>query len=79
LQNKWQNLDSSNGTFDLFNAFYDTRNESDPMIRILAFTNPSPTVKLYCSLVFDDFEVPVLIETHNHRALWIGFGGDDVW
>lgn len=69
----WQQLETSNGTFKMFNAYYDNRSfyKDQPLVRILAYINVvDPTVKTFCQLWFKDFEEPVTSEVFEYRLLW---------
>lgn len=65
----WQVLETSNGTFKMFNAYYDTRRESE--IRILSFINVvNPTVKTYCQLWYAKIEDPIIVPVHKYQVIW---------
>jgi hypothetical protein len=66
----WQVLTTSNGTFKIFNAYYDTRADFR-IIRILAFINRvDPAVKTFCQLKFRELVEPVIVETFEYRLIW---------
>lgn len=78
IENKyWQVLHTSNGTFKMFNAYYDHRNffKNDPVIRILTFYNRVKSgLKTHCQLWFDGVEEPIIAEIHRIRIIW-----NDIW
>ena len=64
---------TSNGTFKLFNAYYDNRiyYKQDPVIRIIAFIDKvDPEVKTFCQLWFKELQEPVVVETFEYRLIW---------
>lgn len=69
----WQVLETSNGTFKMFNAYYDNREASKvgPVIRILAYINqPFIEVKTFCQFKFTGSRDPIVVETHEYRLMW---------
>lgn len=68
----WQILTTSNGTFKMFNAYYDTRNASEhAVIRILTFIDkPFPEVKTFCQLRFTGIKDPIISATYEYRLMW---------
>lgn len=69
----WQTLRTSNGTFQLYGAYYDIRNMSriGPAVRILGMINRiEPTVKTFCQLWFDSIKEPVFIHTLEYKYIW---------
>jgi len=71
--NYWQNLHTSNGTFQLFGAYYDVRNASkvNPSVRILGMINRiEPTIKTYCQFWFESQEEPVFMEVLEYKYIW---------
>ncbi|XP_069187451.1 uncharacterized protein [Procambarus clarkii] len=70
----WQVLQTSNGTFYLFSAFYDNRtlNKKKPSLRILGMMNRiNPTVKTHCQIWYDDNNSPVISNITEYRYIWI--------
>lgn len=74
VENKyWQLLHTSNGTFKMFNAYYDQRAyfKRAPLVRILAFINRvDPVVETYCHLWFDNVEKPFIVKTLSYKLIW---------
>jgi hypothetical protein len=71
--NHWQVLETSDGTFKIFNAYYDKRNynQDDPVVRILALVNRvKPKVKTFCQFWYKDITAPFSSETHEYKMLW---------
>ncbi|KAK7793902.1 hypothetical protein R5R35_003579 [Gryllus longicercus] len=69
----WQVLQSTNGTFQLYGAYYDVRRFSKigPAIRILGMINRiEPTVKTYCQLWFESLKEPVLVKVMEYKYIW---------
>lgn len=69
----WQVLSTSNGTFKMFNAYYDDRNAQKfyPLVRILAMINRvDPVVTTHCQLWFQGFEKPLVVKTFEYRLMW---------
>lgn len=70
----WQNLDTSNGTFKIFNAYYDTRTipfYEYSVIRIIAFINrKDPTVKTSCQIWYENLNEPVIVPVLEYRLMW---------
>jgi len=69
----WQTLHTTNGTFQLFGAYYDVRKTSriGPAVRILGMINRiEPTVKTYCQFWFDNVNAPVLVKTMEYKYIW---------
>lgn len=68
----WQVLKTSNGTFKMFNAYYDIRNyfAEDPVIKILAYINRVDPGKIFCQMRFKDVREPLVIEAHEYRVIW---------
>jgi hypothetical protein len=67
----WQRFLSSNGTFYLYNAFYDYRSviPSYPSIRILSMVNRVTPIPVYCRITFQDEPIPLVVEA-NYRYIW---------
>lgn len=69
----WQLLHTSNGTFKMFNAYYDNRAffKKNPLVRILAFINRvDPVVRTYCQLWFNGMTTPYTVETVEYKLIW---------
>ncbi|KAG7197192.1 hypothetical protein KM043_007270 [Ampulex compressa] len=69
----WQTMKTSNGTFQLFGAYYDRRRLSriGPAIRIVGMINRiEPTVKTYCQLWYDGEKEPKVVETLEYKYIW---------
>lgn len=75
----WQTLRTSNGTFQLFGAYYDVRKKSriGPAIRILGMIDRiEPMVKTYCQLWFDGQNEPVVVKTFEYKYIWFNKWGN---
>lgn len=73
----WQVLNTTNGTFMIFNAYYDDRSafKNEPTIRIIAFLNRlKPKIQTFCQLWFKDLKEPVVVRPFEYRLIW-----KDVW
>lgn len=69
----WQTMHTTNGTFQLYGAYYDVRRFSriGPAVRILGMINRiEPTVKTYCQFWFDGQKEPVLVKTMEYKYIW---------
>ena len=69
----WQSLKTSNGTFQLFGAFYDNRKLSriGPAIRIVGMINRiEPMIKTYCQLWYDGEREPKVVEILEYKYIW---------
>ncbi|KAJ8890973.1 hypothetical protein PR048_010482 [Dryococelus australis] len=69
----WQTLRTSNGTFQLFGAYYDIRKLSriGPALRILGMINRiEPAVKTYCQMWFDNLKEPALVKVMEYKYIW---------
>ncbi|KAK0167529.1 hypothetical protein PV327_004916 [Microctonus hyperodae] len=69
----WQTIRTSNGTFQLFGAYYDNRKLSriGPAIRIVGMIDRiEPTVKTYCQLWYDDEKVPQIVDILEYKYIW---------
>jgi hypothetical protein len=63
----WQTLRTSNGTFQLYGAYYDVRSHSriGPAVRILGMMDRiEPKIKTYCQFWFADLKEPAIIEVN---------------
>ena len=75
----WQTLNTSNGTFQLFGAFYDNRKLSriGPAIRIVGMINRiEPTIKTYCQLWYDGEREPKVVEILEYKYIWYSKWGN---
>lgn len=75
----WQTLRSSNGTFQLFGAYYDVRKASllGPSVRILGMIDRiEPKVKTYCQLWFDGQKEPSIVKTFEYKYIWFNKWGN---
>jgi hypothetical protein len=69
----WQTLQTTNGTFQLFGAYYDIRKSSriGPAVRILGMIDRiAPTVKTYCQFWFDGQKDPIIVKTFEYKYIW---------
>lgn len=69
----WQTMRTSNGTFQLFGAFYDHRKLSriGPAIRIVGMIDRiEPIVKTHCQLWYDGEREPKIVETLEYKYIW---------
>lgn len=75
----WQVTNTSNGTFYLFNAYFDDRVAvNGSVIRILGLINTlRPTVKTYCQMWFVGIIQPVPVEVHEYRIMWPEYWGEN--
>lgn len=75
----WQTVRTSNGTFQLFGAYYDIRNRSllGPAVRILGMIDRiEPNVKTYCQLWFDGQKEPYIVKTFEYKYIWYNKWGN---
>lgn len=79
IENKyWQVLETANGTFKMFTAYYDNREfyQNQPLIRIIAFINGvDPVVKTFCQLSYSDLDQPLMSEAFEYLLMWLTFWG----
>ncbi|XP_026470406.1 uncharacterized protein LOC113374645 [Ctenocephalides felis] len=69
----WQTLRTSNGTFQLYNAYYDARRRSliGPSVRILGMIDRiEPTIVTYCQFWFADQQTPVFVKLFEYKYVW---------
>lgn len=69
----WQVMNSTNGTFYLYNAYFDDREDliNGSVIRILAFINKiDPMVKTYCQMWFEGFTSAVPVDVQEYTVIW---------
>lgn len=76
----WQVTKTTNGTFYLFNAYYDDREAvNGSLVRILGLINRiRPTVKTYCQMWFFGMLDPIPVEVHDYRVLWPDYWGENI-
>ena len=75
----WQTLRSSNGTFQLFGAYYDDRKLSriGPAVRIVGMIDRiEPRVKTYCQMWFDGDPEPAIVENLEYKYVWYSKWGN---
>lgn len=75
----WQTLRTSNGTFQLFGAYYDIRKSSliGPSVRILGMIDRiEPKVKTYCQFWFDGQKEPHIVKTFEYKYIWYNKWGN---
>lgn len=66
----WQVTTTRNGTFYLYNAYYDDR-VRPPVVRILALINVIfPTVRTYCQFWYENVSEPIISEVSEYRYIW---------
>lgn len=69
----WQTLRTSNGTFQLYGAYYDIRKRSliGPSVRILGMIDRiQPSVKTYCHFWFDGQKEPHIVKSFEYKYIW---------
>lgn len=69
----WQTLRTSNGTFQLFGAYYDIRNATKrgPVVRLVGVIDRTdPAMKTFCQLWFDGELEPVVAPTFEYKLIW---------
>lgn len=75
----WQTLKSSNGTFQLFGAYYDNRKLSriGPAIRIVGMIDRiEPKIKTYCQLWYDGEREPKIVDIFEYKYIWFSKWGN---
>lgn len=75
----WQTMRTSNGTFQLFGAYYDIRKHSriGPTVRILGMINRiEPKVKTFCQFWFDGQKEPFIVKTFEYKYIWYNKWGN---
>ncbi|XP_031778263.1 uncharacterized protein LOC100113889 [Nasonia vitripennis] len=75
----WQTLRSSNGTFQLFGAFYDERKLSriGPALRIVGMIDRiEPSVKTHCQMWWDGEREARLVEVLEYKYIWYSKWGN---
>ncbi|EFX71575.1 hypothetical protein DAPPUDRAFT_308785 [Daphnia pulex] len=70
--NYWQTLRSSNGTFYLYGAYYDSRKIiQQPVVRILGMIDRlEPTVKSNCLFWYDIAKDPLVMPVVEYKYVW---------
>lgn len=74
----WQTLRSSNGTFQLFGAFFDKRRLSliGPAVRIVGMIDRvEPQVKTFCQLWYEGERKPQVVEVLESQYVWHHYWG----
>lgn len=69
----WQVMESSNGTYNFYAAYYDNRSAlaTGPLVRILVMIDRiRPTLKTYCQLWFDGRAAPVIVPVMEYKYVW---------
>lgn len=69
----WQTLRTTNGTFQLYGAYFDNRptNNLGPTVRILGMIDRiEPTVITHCQIWFDGKKEPVIVKTFEYKYIW---------
>lgn len=69
----WQTLRTSNGTFQLYGAYFDNRigNNLGPTVRILGMINRiEPTILTHCQIWFEGKKEPVIVKTFEYKYIW---------
>lgn len=75
----WQTMRTSNGTFQLFGAYYDIRKSSllGPAVRILGMIDRiEPKVKTFCQFWFDGQKEPFIVKTFEYKYIWYNKWGN---
>jgi hypothetical protein len=74
----WQVTNTTNGTFYLYNAYFDDREglQNVSIIRVLGLVNKiDPVVRTHCQLWFEGIREAVISEVHEYRLLWPKYWG----
>lgn len=69
----WQTLRTSNGTFQLYGAYYDVRkqNRMGATIRILGMINRiEPIIATHCQIWYDGKKNPLIVKTFEYKYIW---------
>ncbi|XP_012288579.1 uncharacterized protein LOC105704158 [Orussus abietinus] len=75
----WQSVRTSNGTFQLFGAYYDRRKLSriGPAVRIVGMIDRiEPRVKTYCQMWFDGDKEPRIVPVLEYKYIWYSKWGN---
>ncbi|XP_011305959.1 uncharacterized protein [Fopius arisanus] len=75
----WQTLKTSNGTFQLFGAYYDNRKLSriGPAIRLVGMIDRiDPKVKTYCQLWYDGERDAKIVDVFEYKYIWYSKWGN---
>ena len=73
INNFWQNLRTSDGTFQLLGAYYDVLQASHtgPTVRIVGMINRyQPTIKTYFQFWFESQNEPVFSKVLDYKFIW---------
>lgn len=72
INKHWQVFEHSNGTFNIYNAYYDDRKALDsPLIRIAATLNRvNPRHNVTCQIWFEELDEPLMSQIFEYRYLW---------
>ncbi|XP_037077783.1 uncharacterized protein LOC119098840 [Pollicipes pollicipes] len=69
----WQVLETSNGTYNFYAAYYDNRPTlaSGPLVRLLVMIDRlQPTLRTHCQLWFEQFHEPVVVPVLEYKYVW---------
>lgn len=75
----WQTLRSSNGTFQLFGAYFDNRKLSriGPAVRIVGMIDRiEPKIKTYCQLWYDGEREAKIVDILEYKYIWYSKWGN---
>lgn len=76
----WQVTTTSNGSFYLYNAYYDDRLTLDgpPVVRILGLIDVLfPEVKTFCQFWYKNHTQPLITEVYEYRYIWYKAWGEN--
>lgn len=76
----WQVTKTKNGTFYLYNAYFDDREDviNGSVIRILALINRiDPVVKTYCQMWFEGFSNAIPVDVQEYKLIWPKYWGQN--
>ncbi|KAL7015496.1 hypothetical protein ACKWTF_016478 [Chironomus riparius] len=74
----WQVTNTSNGTFYLYNAYFDDREalKNKSVIRILALINKiDVSLKAYCQLWYEGMNEPIPVKVQEYLMIWPKYWG----
>ncbi|XP_043231431.1 uncharacterized protein LOC122386359 [Amphibalanus amphitrite] len=69
----WQVLETSNGTYNFYAAYYDNRPTLSigPLVRIMVMIDRiKPTLKTYCQMWFSGQTAPVIMPVMEYKYVW---------
>ncbi|XP_037091567.1 uncharacterized protein LOC119111841 [Pollicipes pollicipes] len=69
----WQVLETSNGTYNFYAAYYDNRTTLSihPLVRMMVMIDRlKPTLKTYCQLWFSRKNDPVIVPVMEYKYVW---------